>query len=169
MKVEDMKTVEELREFADHANITIPAGKKTFQGILGHLKNPKSSPKSTDPAAEALAAQKAKEQGQRDLQVKTRAEKLKKALKKPLSEREKVYLSELEVLARSGHQPDTDQMKDLALLRKRAEITRLSVVEQNEMAELEVKSQAGTVAPAPLSGVTEKERLEQLRGRSEIE
>lgn len=158
-------TVKEMREFAAKTNIEIPKNKTTKAAILEFLKNPKS----TDPAAEALSAHQAKEQVKRDLQTKTKEDNLKKACKEPLNEKEKAYLAELEVLARSSRTPNTDQMRDLMVLRQRSKITRLSVVEQNELAETEVRRQAPDATEIPSSGVTENERYEQLRKRSEIE
>jgi len=161
--LEDM-TIAELREFAAKVNIVIPEDKTLKKDILDFLKKPKSK----DPAAEALAAQKTKEQEVRDLQAKTRADSIKRACKQPLNEKEKVRLAELEKLSRSGKQPDTDQMRELGILRERSKITQLSVVEKNELDELEVKRQAGVSEAIPSSGVTEDERYEQLEKRRKI-
>lgn len=158
-------TVPEMRAFAAKADIVIPKDKTKKADIFEFLKNPQSK----DPAAEALAAHKAKEQAENELKAKTNAEKLKRACKEPLSEKEKAYLAELELLARSGKQPNTDQMKDLGILRERARITKLSVVEQNELAEIKVRRQAPDATPIPSSGVTENERFDSLQKRSQIE
>jgi len=169
--INENSTVKEMREFAAKANITIPFNTRSKKAIFELLKNPKTAAagKSTDPSAEALAAHKAKVQAEQESKAKTKADNIKKACKKPLSEKEKAYLAELELLARSGRQPNTDQMRDLGILRKRAEITKLSVVEQNELAETEVRRQAPDATQIPSSGVTDEERYEALKKRSEIE
>jgi hypothetical protein len=160
----EKSTVKEMREFAGKIGREIPKDKKSQKEIFKFLTKP---PK--DPAAEALAKQQAKAQEERELKVKTEEAKVKKACKKPLNEKEKAYLAELEVMARSGKQPNTDQMKDLAVLRRRQAITKLSVVEQNEMAALEIKRQAPDAVQVPSSGVTEEERFQGLEARKDIE
>lgn len=161
----EKSTIKEMQEFAAKAEIAIPKDITKKADIFAFLKNPR---KSTDPSAEALAAHKAEDQAERELQAKTNAENLKRACKEPLNEREKRRLAELELMARSGKQPNTDQMRDLAVLRERSRITPLSVVEQNELAEIEVKRQNPGAAPIPSSGVTEEERYEQLGKRSAL-
>lgn len=160
----EQSTVAEMKEFAAKVGTVIPKEITRKPDILEFLKNPK--PK--DPAAAALAAHKAKEQAERDLQAKTQEDNFKKEIKKPLNERGKAYLAELEAMARSGKIPDTDQMKDLRLLRERVKVTPLSVIEQNELAELEVKRQNPEATKIPASGVTEAERFDDLGKRSQL-
>ena len=162
--VEEM-SIAEMKEFAAKTSIVIPKDKTTRAAILDFIKNPKP----IDPVAEARAAHQAREKSQAEQSAKTKEARYKKACKKPLNEKEKAYLAELEVMARSGQTPDTDQMKDLGLLRARAKITKLSVIEQNELAEIEVRRQNPDAVQIPSSGVTEEERFQDLKARCEIQ
>jgi len=92
----------------------------------------------------------------------------KKEAKKPLNEAEKTRLAMLEKMSRSGKSPDIDQMKDLRLLRMRKAVTPLSSVEVRELEELEIKSKGGMVEAIPDSGISDADRLAELKERSEI-
>lgn len=153
--INENSTVNEMREFAAKAEVTIPKELTKRADILEFLKNPNKEstpPKPTGPTPEQI-------QTDRD----------KRAAKVPLSESDKTYLAQLEKMARLGNPiPDSDQMKDLRILRMRKTITPLSLIEQRELEELNLKAEGAQLDGANVSGLPDPERREELLKRSEI-
>lgn len=149
-KLEEM-TVNELKEFAAKINKVIPEGTTKRADIIKFLSGPAEEVKSPGP----------NENTKRLNQI----ERDKKAASVPLTEADKAYLAELEVMARSGRSPDIDQMKDLRTLRLRKEITPLSIVEQRELDELALMAEGSPIDSTNRSGLPDDERLADLKRR----
>jgi len=152
-KVEEM-TIAELKEFAAKIDKVIPEGTTRKADIIKFLSGTKEEVKPPGPSENT----KRMNQIERD----------KKASSIPLTEADKAYLAKLETMARSGKSPDLDQMKDLRILRRRKEITPLSIIEQRELEELKLMAEGSPIDSTNRSGLPDDERLADLTKRREL-
>ena len=158
-KVEEM-TKKEMQEFAAKAEIIIPKELKSRADILEFLKNPNKDKEPESPTPPKPA-------GPTPQQI--QADRDKRAAKVPLTEADKSYLANLEKMARLGNPiPNSDQMKDLRILRMRKAVTPLSAIEIRELEELNLKAEGAQLDGENVSGLPDPERREELLKRSEI-